>query len=49
VHGEKTLLDKQHHHLVRKHVFEMDSVVREFLMRIWLALKLSSKSSILVR
>src|SRR5580704_524366 len=34
VHGEKTLLDKEHGHLVRKHVFEMENIVRQFLMRI---------------
>jgi hypothetical protein len=38
VHGEKTLLTKEHNHLVRKHLFQMETVVKEFLMRIWLSL-----------
>jgi hypothetical protein len=39
VHGKRTLLDKTHDHLVRKHIFEMNDLVRDFLMRIWFALK----------
>jgi len=43
VHGEKTLLDKQHDHLVRKHVFELEAIARQFLMRIWFTLKPSDE------
>lgn len=43
VHGKKTLLDKDHNHLVRKHVFELETVARQFLMRIWFMLKPSDE------
>jgi len=43
VHGKKTLLDKGHNHLVRKHVFELERIVRQLLMRIWFELKPSSE------
>jgi hypothetical protein len=33
-HGDVTLLDKAHEHLVRKHLHEMGDITKEFLMRI---------------
>ena len=42
VHGKKTLLDKSHNHLVRKHLSELERIVHELLMRIWFELKPSS-------
>jgi len=33
-HGDVTLMDKQHEHLVRKHLYEMGEITREFLLRV---------------
>lgn len=33
-HGDVTLMDKQHEHLIRKHVYEIERITREFLLRV---------------
>jgi hypothetical protein len=33
-HGDVTLMHKQHEHLVRKHVYEMGHIAKEFLLRV---------------
>jgi hypothetical protein len=33
-HGGVTLLDRAHEHLVRKHLYEMEAITKEFLSRV---------------
>jgi hypothetical protein len=42
-HGGVSLLDKQHEHLVRKHLHEMERITKEFLLRVLFRLEASDK------
>jgi hypothetical protein len=42
-HGEFYLLDRNHEHLVRKHVYEMGRIAKEFLLRVLFRLDPSEK------
>ncbi len=42
-HGGVSLLDKQHEHLVRKHLYEMERIAKEFLLRVLFRVDQSEK------
>ena len=42
-HGDATLMDKRHENLVRKHLYEMGRITREFLLRVLFRLEPSNK------